>query len=104
MFATAGCPGWWCDVTQSMPAITPEKLPLPAQLSTLTAISLTPLATPYWEPPTVPATCVPCPLQSVLLPSPVVFVPQLARPPKSLWEVRMPVSMMYAVTPAPVLG
>jgi hypothetical protein len=34
----------------------------------------------------------------------VVLMPQEARPPKSLWEVRMPVSMMYAVTPPPVLG
>jgi hypothetical protein len=103
MFATAGWPAWWLAVTQSTPASTPENEPLPAQLSTLTATSLTPLATPYWEPPTVPATCVPWPLQSVLVPSPVVLVPHVARPPKSWWEVRMPVSMMYAVTPAPVV-
>ena len=31
-------------------------------------------------------------------------VPQTARPPKSVWVVRMPVSMMYAVTPRAVLG
>ena len=46
----------------------------------------------------MPDTCVPCPLQSVLLPSPVVLVPQTARPPNSGWVVRMPVSITYAVT------
>jgi hypothetical protein len=56
------------------------------------------------EPPIVPATCVPCPLQSVSLPSPVVLVPQLARPVKSSCVVRMPVSMMYAVTLKAVLA
>ena len=102
MLATAGPDVCWA-VTQSMPATTPAKVPLPAQFSTLTATSRTPLATPYVVPPIVPATWVPWPLQSVLLPSPVVFVPQIARPPKSLWrgadpgvdhvrgDVRMPV-------------
>ena len=47
-----------------MPAMTPEVEPLPLQFSTRTATRLTPLATPYVEPPTVPATCVPWPLQS----------------------------------------
>lgn len=46
-------------VTQLMPATTLEVVPLPLQLSTRTAIKLTPLATPYVLPPTVPATCVP---------------------------------------------
>src|SRR5919198_5699255 len=97
MLATAG-PLVWLLVAQSMPDATPVSVPEPWQLSTLTATSLTPLATPYELPPTVPATCVPCPLQSVLLPSPAVLVPQTARPPKSWWAVRIPVSMMYAVT------
>lgn len=44
--ATAGCPAAWLAVTQSIPAITPEVLPLPAQSSTRTATSRTPLATP----------------------------------------------------------
>ena len=68
MLATAGWPAWWFAVTQSMPAITPELVPLPEQSSTRTATSDTCLATPYVVPPTVPATCVPCPLQSSAAP------------------------------------
>ncbi len=45
MFATAGLDGV-LGVTQSMPAMTPEVLPLPLQSSTRTATSLTSLATP----------------------------------------------------------
>ena len=91
MLATAGFTAF--EVTQLTPLITPAVVPLPEQLSTLTATRRTPLATPYLVPPTVPATCVPWPLQSVLLVS-TVLVPQVARPPKSLCVVRMPVSMM----------
>ena len=40
------------------------------------------LATPQVLAPTVPATCVPWAWQSVLLPSPVGLVPQVAGPPK----------------------
>ena len=65
-------------MTQSMPAATLAKLPLPAQFNTFTATKVTPLATPCWAPPTVPATCVPCPLQSVSFPSPVVLAPHTA--------------------------
>ena len=101
MFATDGVAR--LAVTQSTPAMTPAVVPLPAQSSTLTATSLTPLATPYCEPPTVPATCVPWPLQSVLLVS-TVSRPQVARPPKSWCVIRMPVSMMYAVTFDAVFG
>ena len=57
MFATAGLT--WFALTQSTPAITPELLPDPPQLSTRTANSLTLFATPWIDPPTVPATCVP---------------------------------------------
>jgi hypothetical protein len=39
MFATAGCPAAWLEVTQSTPAITPEVLPEPLQFSTRTATS-----------------------------------------------------------------
>jgi len=46
MFATAGFVPVWLDVTQLMPATTPEVVPEPAQLSTRTATSVTPLATP----------------------------------------------------------
>ncbi|MET3425671.1 hypothetical protein BJ973_004883 [Actinoplanes tereljensis] len=52
-----------------MPETTPAVVPLPEQLSTRTPIRVTSLATPYVEPPTVPATWVPCPLQSVALES-----------------------------------
>ena len=58
MLATAG-PLVWLEVTQSMPAITPESVPLPLQSSTRTGMIVAPLATPYVVPPTVPATWVP---------------------------------------------
>jgi hypothetical protein len=73
-------------------------VPEPEQLSTFTATRRTPFASPYCEPPMVPATCVPWPLQSVLLPSPLVLVPQEARLPNVWWVTRMPVSITYAVT------
>src|SRR5215204_4119242 len=92
MLATAG-PEVWLLVAQLTPETMPVNEPEPEQLSTLTAIRRTALATPYWLPPMVPATCVPWPLQSVLLPSPTVLVPQTARPPKVVCVVRMPVSM-----------
>src|SRR5688572_4749372 len=57
MFATAGSMA--LARTQSMPATTPLFVPLPWQFSTRTATRLTAFATPYSEPPTVPATCVP---------------------------------------------
>jgi hypothetical protein len=42
-------------------------------------------------------------LQSAAVPPTVISsTPVLARPPNSEWANRMPVSMMYAVTPAPV--
>src|SRR5919199_6394667 len=103
MLATAGVPAAWLPVTQSTPAITPEVLPLPEQLRTRTATRVTALATPYVEPPTVPETCVPWPLQSDAEP-PIVTssTPLIARPPNWVWVKRMPVSMMYAFTPLPV--
>ena len=64
MFATAGWPARWFVVTQLIPAMTPDVAPLPEQSSTRTPMSDTPFATPYVEPPTVPETCVPWPLQS----------------------------------------
>ncbi|GAB3811010.1 hypothetical protein GCM10027605_50330 [Micromonospora zhanjiangensis] len=92
MFATAGLTA--LAVTQLTPATTPEVLPLPEQSSTRTPTSRTALATPYEVPPTVPATCVPWPLQSSAEPPSTASYPLLALPPKSLWENRMPVSMM----------
>ena len=83
--------------------MTPELGPEPPQSSTRTATSFTSLATPYVAPPTVPDTWVPWPLQSAAVPPAVISsTPVLARPPNSEWANRMPVSMMYAVTPAPV--
>src|SRR5438105_7873045 len=103
MFATADCPARWLPVTQSTPAITPEVVPLPLQLRTRTATSVTAFATPYVEPPTVPETCVPWPLQSEAEPPGVTSsTPLIARPPNWVWVNRMPVSMMYAFTPLPV--
>jgi hypothetical protein len=95
MLATAGVPAAWADVTQSTPAITPEFVPEPWQLRTRTACSVTSLATPYVVPPVVPATCVPCPLQSfVPLPSPTKSAPLPMRPLNCWCVARMPVSMM----------
>src|SRR5688500_2623584 len=54
MLATAG--GVWFRRTQSTPAITPEFVPEPEQLSTRTPRNKTFLATPKVEPPIVPAT------------------------------------------------
>jgi hypothetical protein len=95
MLATAGAPAAWWEVTQSTPAMTPEVDPLPAQSRTRTGRSVTCLATPYVEPPTVPATWVPWPLQSLVpRPSLMAVKPDCTRPPNSLWPARMPVSMM----------
>src|SRR6266545_2904457 len=62
-----------CCVTQSTPAITPLVLPLPPQPSTFTPCSGAPGTTPTTPcassfAATVPDTCVPCPLQSLLGP------------------------------------
>src|SRR5438270_2274696 len=93
MLATAGLMAFCA--TQFTPAMTPEFVPEPWQLRTRTATSETPLATPYVEPPTVPETCVPCPLQSMpFCPSPTSSTPTDARPPNCECEVRMPVSTM----------
>src|SRR5436305_14751039 len=62
MFATAGLT--WFALTQSTPAITSELRPMPAQPSTTTPCSETAFATPNVTAPIVPATWVPCPLQS----------------------------------------
>src|SRR5207247_1867775 len=101
MLATDG--GTWFEDTQSTPATTPEFVPEPWQLRTRTACSVTDLATPYVVPPVVPATCVPWPLQSfVPFPSPTKSAPLPIRPENCWCVARMPVSTMYAFTPAPV--
>src|ERR1700754_2416119 len=97
MFATAGFTAFW--VTQSMPATTPSVVPEPLQSSTRTATICTSLASPYVEPPMVPDTCVPWPLQSVAsLSLSTASKPDVARPPHSGWVLSTPVSMMYACT------
>src|SRR5690349_17651875 len=81
MLATAGRTA--CAVTQFTPAMICEYEPAPVQSSTRTATRLTALATPYVLPPTVPATCVPWPLQSFATASlSTKSYPLLARPPK----------------------
>jgi hypothetical protein len=95
--------------TQSMPQAYHESRPEPLSSITLTAQSRTPGATPTTPDPLsiapiVPATCVPWPLQSLpLRPSPTVSTAIDARPPKSECVRRMPVSITYAFTPAPVV-
>ena len=64
--ATAGFT--WLARTQSTPVITPELVPEPSQPSTRTGWTTALSAMPYVAPAAVPATCVPCPLQSVALP------------------------------------
>ena len=78
MLATAGL--MRLAVTQSTPAMTPDVEPEPLQLSTRTANKRTLLATPYVDPPIVPATWVPCPLQSTEFP-PNASKAANARPP-----------------------
>src|SRR5262245_39345086 len=102
MFATAGSAGSWSPVTQSIPAITWDVVPEPWQFSTRTATMLTFLATPYVEPPIVPATWVPWPWQSSAGPPSIASNPLVARPPNSWCVTRTPVSITYAVTPLPL--
>ena len=95
----------WSLVTQSTPLMTPEVVPLPAQFSTFTATSHA-LGNAVGSAADWAGHVRAVPIAVGVQPSPVVLVPNLARPPKSaksVWVVRMPVSMMYAVTPAPVL-
>src|SRR5215813_8149604 len=66
MLATAGA--MKLVRTQSTPDITPEVEPEPLQSSTRTPRGSELFATPVVEPPIVPATCVPWPLQSVPFP------------------------------------
>src|SRR6188474_2791347 len=90
MLATAGRTRFF--VTHSTPAITPELVPVPVQPSTRTACSVTAFAMPCVEPPIVPATCVPCPLQSfVPWPSLTAEKPLPTRPLNSTCVARRPV-------------
>ena len=92
MLATAGLTRF--AVTQSTPAITPDVDARSAAAQHANANRRTPLATPYVDPPTVPATWVPWPLQSLVFrPSLIASKPTNARPPNCEWVRRMPVSM-----------
>lgn len=91
MFITAGWTAF--AVTQSTPWTMSEYVPPPWQFTTRTATSSTSLATPYVVLPTVPATWVPWPWQSAAFESSsTVSRPYEARPPKSWWVIRIPVS------------
>src|SRR3954453_21357495 len=59
MLATAGLMAF--AVTQSTPLTICDHAPEPPQFRTRTETSETPFATPYADPPTMPATCVACP-------------------------------------------
>lgn len=86
-------PGFAFLATQSRPAMIPDQLPLLSQPSTRTLTSAASRATPYVEPPTVPVTWVPWPLQSLPpRPSPIASKPGTARPPNSACLKSMPVS------------
>lgn len=74
-----------------------DAVPEPLQSSHFTPCSRICLAIPYDVEPMVPATCAPCPMQSVLLES-----SKVARPPKFGWVASIPESMMHAFTPLPV--
>ncbi len=98
MFATAGSVRF--PVTQSTPAITPLRVPLPLQPSTFTPCSGAPGTTPTTPSElsfaaTVPDTCVPCPLQSLFGP-PAKFTCSTTF--KSGCVRSIPVSMMYTLT------
>ena len=100
-FATAG-PLTRFRRTQSIPAMTPLSGPDPEQSRTFTGVITAFLATPYVAPAIVPATWVPCPLQSVV-PS-VLSIddePGPTRPPNSPMFACTPVSNTYTVTPCP---
>jgi hypothetical protein len=107
MFATAmsllESPSVRVAVTQSMPQITCDQLPLPLELSTLTAYTLVPGAipttpAPVFRAPIVPATWVPCPLSSsALVPGLTQSVPLAAF--RSAWPSWMPVSITATFAP-----
>src|SRR5690606_7320526 len=92
MLATEG--PWWFSVTQSMPAMTCSVVPEPLSSRTLTATMPAFLATPCAAPAMVAATWVPWPLpSSAVSSSSTASYPWLARPSKSSWVTRTPVSM-----------
>jgi len=69
MFATHLCTPFFCASARAhwIPAMTVVFVPLPSSPRTLTPIRWVFLATPYFVPPIVPATWVPCPWRSVLV-------------------------------------
>ncbi|GAA3044666.1 hypothetical protein GCM10020229_64800 [Kitasatospora albolonga] len=98
--ATAGLTAFL--VTHSTPETTPAVVPEPLLSSTRTPTTLAALATPYLVPAMVPATWVPWPLPSWATASlSTKSQPLAARGARSVWLIRTPVSITYAVTPAP---
>ena len=59
-------PPGWLAITQLMPAITDDEYPEPVQSSTRTGTTVARAAMPQVVPAMVPATWVPCPLQSLV--------------------------------------
>ena len=94
MFATAGWPGWCWAVTQSIPAITPDDAAAAGAVEDLHRHQLDALGHAVGGAADraghVRAVTVAVAVVAVA----EVLVPQAARPPKALWVVRMPVSMM----------
>mmetsp|Transcript_42703 Transcript_42703/g.100085 ORF Transcript_42703/g.100085 Transcript_42703/m.100085 type:complete len:208 (+) Transcript_42703:570-1193(+) len=94
-----------------MPAMTPEVEPEPVHMSTCTATTVTRLAMPQTLPPAVDAQCVPWPWHGDASsitprgtqPAPLPAAqPASARPPKSVWLMRTPVSRTYSSAPSPL--
>src|SRR4030095_6942564 len=97
--ATAG----WCAtaarVIHSTAVWMLDSVAVPEQSKARTATRWTLLATPNWVPPTAPAAWVRCLLMWWATASlSTKSQPLLARPPKSLWDTRTPVSRTYTVT------
>ena len=99
---TPGCAAAWKSAAQRIPAATSERYPEPWQFSTRTPCRVARGATPYVLPRTVPAQCVPCPLQSSgSASSSTKSNPAPTRPANCVWLAAIPVSITYTCTPAP---
>mmetsp|Transcript_31031 Transcript_31031/g.84128 ORF Transcript_31031/g.84128 Transcript_31031/m.84128 type:complete len:252 (-) Transcript_31031:236-991(-) len=100
--------------TQSNAPMNHEKEPTPLSLRTLTAWTTAFFATPYWVPAMIPAVWVPCPPMSLAQLTSLRLHTRgdvnertssvgMARPPKSVCSVIMPVSATKTCTPSPSL-
>ncbi len=93
----------------SMPAMICDSLPEPESFSTLPIARSAPGATPFSLPseaaplpPTVEATCVPCPLRSATSSPAMKLRLSVTRPARSGWPASTPLSSTATVTPLPV--